>query len=282
MEQIKTIIELRKRLASIRKSDKKIILVPTMGNLHEGHLSLVRQALKLADYVVVTIFVNPTQFVVGEDFDDYPRTLEEDLKLLSDSNVDLVFIPDTQEIYPDDSETTTEVTVPELDSIYCGEYRPGHFKGVATIVTKLFNMVQPDCAIFGEKDYQQLLVIRSLVKNLNLPIEIVGSPTIREEDGLAMSSRNRYLSIEERQSAPLLYGCLSEVAEALEQGSTNYKKLENDAIFRLKEGGFRPEYFSICDAESLNIPNNQRLVVISAAWLGKARLIDNVAVQTYD
>ena len=282
MFKVKEINIVREQMAAIRTDRKKIALVPTMGNLHEGHLSLVKLAKKIAEYVVVSIFVNPTQFVAGEDFDDYPRTLDTDLELLGKLDVDLIFIPDTSEIYPEGNEITAEVTVPELDSIFCGKYRPGHFKGVATVVTKLFNIVQPDVAIFGEKDYQQLLVIRNLVKNLDMPIEIIGSPTLREEDGLAMSSRNKYLTQAERKQAPLLYQCISKVAEAVKNGDMDYEKLEKKAISTLKEAGFKPEYLSICDSKTLKSPVNQRLVILTAAWLGKARLIDNVAVQTYD
>ncbi len=282
MEQVQRINPLREILSQVRKENKKIALVPTMGNLHEGHLSLVKQVQECGDYVVATIFVNPTQFVEGEDFDSYPRTLESDLAKLEHLNVDLVFIPDMNEIYPDGDKVTTEVTVPELYSIYCGEFRPGHFKGVATIVTKLFNIVQPNVAIFGEKDYQQLLVIRNLVENLELPIEIIGSATIREGDGLAMSSRNQYLSDSERKQAPLLYRCLKDIAKAIEKGDKNFEKLEKDAIFLLEQAEFKPEYLSICDAKTLKTPMNQKLVIIVAAWLGKARLIDNVAVQSYD
>lgn len=282
MERIEKINVLRQKLGSARKAEKKIALVPTMGNLHQGHLSLVKQAQSLADYVVVSIFVNPTQFVAGEDFDNYPRTLDADLAYLKHLNVDLVFIPDMAEVYPNDAQITTEVIVPELDSIYCGEFRPGHFKGVATVVCKLFNIVQPDIAVFGEKDYQQLLVIRSLVKNLNLPIDIYGAATMRETDGLAMSSRNMYLDEAERQKAPLLFKAIMEVAESLIRGDSNYKNLEKNAISSLKEAGFKLEYFSICDSKTLKKPINQELVILAAAWLGKARLIDNVAVQSYD
>lgn len=282
MERIEKINTLREKLGSVRKADKKIALVPTMGNLHQGHLSLVKQAQSLADYVVVSIFVNPTQFVAGEDFDNYPRTLDADLEYLKHLNVDLVFIPDMAEVYPDDVQITTEVIVPELDSIYCGEYRPGHFKGVATVVCKLFNIVQPDIAVFGKKDYQQLLVIRSLVKNLNLPIDIYGAATMRETDGLAMSSRNMYLNEDERQKAPLFFKVIMEVAESIKSGESNYENLERNAISSLKEAGFKPEYFSICDSKTLKSPINQELVILAAARLGKARLIDNVAVQSYD
>lgn len=280
MEQVQSISSLREILSQVRKANNKIALVPTMGNLHAGHLSLVNQVQARADYVVVSIFVNPTQFVEGEDFDSYPRTLESDLEQCENLNVDLVFMPDMNEIYPDGNIITAEVTVPELDSIYCGKYRPGHFKGVATIVTKLLNIVQPDLAIFGEKDYQQLLVIRSLVENLCLPTEIMGSPTVREEDGLAMSSRNQYLTEAERKQASLLHKCLGQMASAIKNGESDYEKLEKDAISSLKEAGFKPDYLSICDSMTLKEPKNQRLVIIAAAWLGKARLIDNVAVQT--
>ena len=282
MERIEKINVLREKLSLVRKADKKIALVPTMGNLHEGHLSLVKLAQSLADYVVVSIFVNPTQFVAGEDFENYPRTLEADLEYLKHLNVDLVFIPDMAEVYPGDVQITTEVVVPELDSIYCGEYRPGHFKGVATVVCKLFNIVQPEIAVFGEKDYQQLLVIRSLVKNLNLPIDIYGAATMHETDGLAMSSRNMYLNETERQKAPVLYKALMAVAKSIKRGESNYQNLEKNAISSLKNAGFKPEYFSICDSKTLKPPINQDVVIVAAAWLGKARLIDNVAVQSYD
>lgn len=282
MQEVSKISEVREQLAMIRQAGKTIALVPTMGNLHAGHLSLVKQVQDKADYIVVTIFVNPTQFVEGEDFESYPRTLDSDLKQLENLNVDMVFIPDNNEIYPTGNNITAEVTVPELDSIYCGEFRPGHFKGVATIVTKLFNIVQPDMAIFGEKDYQQLLVIQSLVNNLNLPIEIIGSAIMREKDGLAMSSRNQYLSEEERKIAPILYENINKIALKLQNGDRNYEKMEKDAIFTLKNAGFRPEYLKICDSETLLPPKEGNLVIIVAAWLGKARLIDNVAAHTYD
>lgn len=281
MKIIDTIKAIREQLGVVRRADKKIALVPTMGNLHQGHLALVEQVQKVSDHVVVSIFVNPTQFVEGEDFDKYPRTLEEDLGLLESLNVDSVFVPNTNEIYGD-AELTVEVSVPELDSIYCGEFRPGHFQGVATIVTKLFNIVQPDIAIFGAKDYQQLLVIRSVVNNLNLPIEVIGAPTVREVDGLAMSSRNTYLTDQERLQAPILKKCITETAIAIKNGDVNYKDLENRAKKTLVDAGFRLDYFSICDAKTLKLPINQELVILAAAWLGKARLIDNVAVQSYD
>ena len=282
MQQVRKISDVREQLSVVRKESKSIALVPTMGNLHEGHLSLVKQVQERADYIVVTVFVNPTQFVEGEDFESYPRTLESDLAQLQELNVDMVFIPDNDEIYPAGNQVMAEVTVPELDSIYCGEFRPGHFKGVATIVSKLFNIVQPDMAIFGEKDYQQLLVIRSLVESLNLPIEIIGAVTTRENDGLAMSSRNQYLTKKEREIAPLLYENLNKIALKLKNNDKNYEKLEEEAVSGLKSAGFRPEYLKICDSDTLKAEKKGNLVIIAAAWLGKARLIDNVAVHTYD
>ncbi len=280
MQQLSSIKQLRSLLDSVRGAGQSVALVPTMGNLHAGHLSLVEIAKQHADYIVATIFVNPSQFVAGEDFEHYPRTLDSDLRELKQLEVDLIFTPDVEEIYP--SSANTEVTVPELDSIFCGEYRPGHFKGVATIVTKLLNIVQPDVAVFGEKDYQQLLVIRSLVRDLNIPVNIIGGPIIREADGLAMSSRNQYLTETERKSATVLNQCLNTIKSAIEAGERDYSELEKQAFSRLSEAGFKPEYVSICDVNDLKSPRNDNIVIIAAAWLGKARLIDNVAVQTYD
>ena len=280
MQQIHSINSLREALDSIRHSGKTIGLVPTMGNLHAGHLSLIELAASHADVVVASIFVNPSQFVEGEDFADYPRTLATDLEKLGDSNTSIVFIPDVESIYPADMDT--EVTVPSLDSIYCGEYRPGHFKGVATVVTKLFNIVCPDVAVFGEKDYQQLLVIRRLVADLNIPVQVISAPIVRESDGLAMSSRNQYLSDTERDKATKLYECLSNMAEAIKLGRKDFANMEAKAVKELTAVGFKPDYVSIRDANTLNSAQTGSLVIIAAAWLGKARLIDNVAVQSYD
>ena len=276
-----TIREARGQLEYARMSPGKIALVPTMGNLHRGHLSLVKHAKQTAKYVVVSIFVNPTQFVEGEDFDDYPRTPDVDLRLLEELDTDLVFIPTPAEIYPK-LDIEAEVVVPALDSIYCGKFRPGHFKGVATVVLKLFNITKPDIALFGKKDYQQLLIIRALVRSLDLPIEIIGLATVREADGLAISSRNHYLSEEERKCAPMLYQCLMKAAETIKSGERNYKKLADQSMTVLKKAGFQSEYFSICDAETLKSPINRKLVIIAAAWLGKTRLIDNITVDVYD
>ncbi len=283
IETITTVRELRENISQWRRQGEKIVLVATMGNLHAGHLSLVEKAKTLGERVVVTIFVNPTQFVEGEDFDHYPRTLESDLDLLQPLKADLVFVPGVAEVYPNAHESLTQVSVPSLDGIFCGASRPGHFTGVATVVSKLFNLVQPDCAIFGEKDYQQLLLIRRMVADLNLPIEIVGATTIRENDGLAMSSRNQYLTREQRIKAPFLYQILREVAEKLSQGVENYRELEKKSINKLENHGFMVDYLSICNADDLSAPENGsrvsgNMVILAAVLQGKARLIDNVLV----
>ena len=282
IKEIKKVTDLCFELAEIRKSKKKISLVPTMGYLHEGHLSLIKYAQNISDYTVVSIFVNPTQFVVGEDFDEYPRTLDSDIESISKLNVDLVFMPDTEEIYPVNDQASIEVPVSELESIHCGKYRPGHFRGVATVVSKLFDMVKPDIAIFGEKDYQQLLIIRSLVKSLFLPIEIIGLPTVREKSGLAMSSRNNYLSQSDRQRAPMLHECIKTTIKSIKNGVIDYVYLEKEAKFFLEKAGFKIDYYSICDLDTLRAPINENLVILAAVWLGKTRLIDNARVHTYD
>ena len=282
IKEIKKVTDLCFELAEIRKSKKKISLVPTMGNLHEGHLSLIKYAQNISDYTVVSIFVNPTQFVAGEDFDEYPRTLDSDIESISKLNVDLVFVPDTEEIYLVNDQASIEVPVSELESIHCGKYRPGHFRGVATVVSKLFDMVKPDIAIFGEKDYQQLLIIRSLVKSLFLPIEIIGLPTVREKSGLAMSSRNNYLSQSDRQRAPMLHECIKTTIKSIKNGVIDYVYLEKEAKFFLEKAGFKIDYYSICDLDTLRAPINENLVILAAVWLGKTRLIDNARVHTYD
>ena len=282
IKEIKKVTDLCFELAEIRKSKKKISLVPTMGNLHEGHLSLIKYAQNISDYTVVSIFVNPTQFVAGEDFDEYPRTLDSDIESISKLNVDLVFVPDTEEIYPVNDQASIEVPVSELESIHCGKYRPGHFRGVATVVSKLFDMVKPDIAIFGEKDYQQLLIIRSLVKSLFLPIEIIGLPTVREKSGLAMSSRNNYLSQSDRQRAPMLQECIKTTIKSIKNGVIDYVYLEKEAKFFLEKAGFKIDYYSICDLDTLRTPINENLVILAAVWLGETRLIDNARLHTYD
>lgn len=280
MQEISTTEALREQLTEWRHSGDHIALVPTMGNLHEGHLSLVNLARKHAERVVVSIFVNPTQFSDGEDYEEYPRSLETDKRKLKRLNTDLLFAPDVETMYPFGIDNATSVTVPVLTEEFCGAFRPGHFEGVTTVVSRLFSLVQPDVAVFGQKDYQQQLVIRRLVEDLSLPIEIIRGPTQREEDGLALSSRNQYLSEEERKTAPKLFAILTQIGDEVESGKRNYDELEERALNELKNLGFDPEYVSIRRAENLEAPNrdSDQLVILGAAWLGQARLIDNVLV----
>ncbi len=280
MQEISTTEALREQLSEWRHAGDHIALVPTMGNLHEGHLSLVRLASRHAERVVVSIFVNPTQFAEGEDYEEYPRSLEADRRKLKRLHVDLLFAPDVETMYPLGLENATSVTVPVLTEDLCAAFRPGHFDGVTTVVSRLFSLVQPDVAVFGQKDYQQQYVIRHLVEDLSLQIEVVCGPTQREEDGLAMSSRNQYLTETERAIAPKLYAVLNRVGEQLESGKKSYEKLEDSAVADLEKLGFEPDYVSIRRAENLDLPDreNDQLVVLAAASLGDARLIDNVIV----
>jgi len=281
MQLVHTVSEMRARVAIWRHDYERIALVPTMGNLHAGHLALVEAAQKLAERVLVSVFVNPTQFGPNEDFDRYPRTLQADVTALEAAGADLVFAPDVDEMYPGGTESGTVVEVPGLSDILCGAARPGHFRGVTTVVARLFNMAQPDRAFFGEKDYQQLLVIRRMVRDLSIPVDVRGVDIVREADGLAMSSRNQYLSEPEREIAPQLYRRLAEVAAALRGGNRDYAGLEQAAMQHLAEAGFAPEYVAIRRAEDLAEPRHPRdaLRVLGAARLGSARLIDNLAAE---
>ena len=280
MQVISTTKALREQLSDWRHSGDHIALVATMGNLRDGHLSLVRLARKHAERVVVSVFVNPTQFGEGEDFEDYPQSLERDKRMLKRFHTDLLFVPDIETMYPFGIENATSVTVPVLTDDLCGTFRPGHFDGVTSVVSRLFSLVQPDVAIFGQKDYQQQLVIRRLAEDLSLPIEIICGPTRREEDGLAQSSRNQYLSDKERAIAPNLFATLNDIGQDLESGKRNYDELEQHAVTKLLKLGFEPEYVTIRRAENLDMPDrdNDELIVLAAATLGKARLIDNVVV----
>lgn len=270
--------ELRALVSAWRRAGERIAFVPTMGNLHPGHGSLVGRACELADRVIVSIFVNPLQFGPNEDFAAYPRTPDEDRRVLESLNVDLLFAPEVADIYPRGQQSTARVHVPVIEDILCGAFRPGHFMGVATVVTKLLNIVQPDVAVFGEKDYQQLLIIRRATLDLCMPIEIVGVPTARESDGLAMSSRNRYLSAEQRAAAPAIYAELQRARSAIESGATDLAAIAQRGSEALRQAGFRPDYFEIRDAATLEEANAQSrdLVVLTAARIGRARLIDNV------
>lgn len=277
MKQVVSVAQLRESVGGL---DGRIALVPTMGNLHEGHLTLVRRACEIADQVVVSIFINPMQFDREQDLRAYPRTEDHDLDLLQAEGVDLVFTPSAKAIYPGSMEKHTRVEVPGSSDIFCGASRPGHFIGVATIVCKLFNMVQPRFAVFGKKDFQQLLIIRRMVEDLAMPIGIVGVDTVREADGLAMSSRNNYLTPEQRRAAPALYQALKQISDALLRGERNYPALEDRATRHIAAAGMQPDYFSIRRARDLEVPgrDERRLVILGAAFLGMARLIDNLEV----
>jgi pantoate--beta-alanine ligase len=277
MDTIVRSSELRQRVSQWRSAGQRVGFVPTMGNLHAGHGNLVKQASQLADRVVVSIFVNPLQFGPNEDFAAYPRTPDEDRKLLESLNADLLFMPSVDEMYPQGQVETARVQVPGLDEILCGAFRPGHFTGVATIVTKLLNLVQPDVALFGEKDYQQLMIIRRAATDLCMPMEIVGVATMREPDGLAMSSRNRYLSEQDRRVAPQIFAELERARHAIESGADDFEALEQAGFEALQRSGFRPDYFSVRDAATLGAPSKGTdLVILTAARIGRARLIDNV------
>ncbi len=278
MQVVESIKDLRRQVKLWRQQGETIALVPTMGNLHQGHLQLVKEARQCADRVVASIFVNPTQFGVGEDFYSYPRTEKQDRQKLTDSHTDLLFLPGGGEIYP--SSPDTVVTVNSLSDMHCGISRKGHFSGVATIVCKLFNIVQPDTAFFGLKDYQQLAVIRRMVDDLNIPVEIRAVATVREADGLAMSSRNGYLSTEQRKIAPLLFRSLNTAKQMICAGDENFAAIEQQQLESLQKAGFETDYFLICRADDLQPVTvfDADLVILAAAKLGNARLIDNIQV----
>ena len=284
MQTLSTIAALRERVRQERSNGARIGLVPTMGNLHRGHLSLIDYAREASDYVVVSLFVNPLQFGPGEDFERYPRTLLQDEQQLAAVGANLVFAPSVEEVYQKPLAETTRVELRGLSDILCGAHRPGHFAGVATVVNMLFNMVQPDVAVFGQKDYQQLLIIRRMVEDLHLPIQVLSAPTVREPDGLAMSSRNAYLTESERRTAARLYRSLCHARDRLRAGDRDYSSLEDEGMQALGAAGFRPEYFTARRAQDLSEPagDEATLVVLAAAWLGRARLIDNVLVHGMD
>ena len=272
-----TVSELRQHVSQAHQKGLSVGFVPTMGNLHEGHMSLVRQAATQCDYVVSSIFVNPLQFNDQNDLSRYPRTFEQDKDLLENNGCHLVFAPDVDEMYPSGQENQTIVSVPDVSEGLCGGARPGHFDGVATVVSKLFNMVQADKAFFGEKDFQQLAVIRKMVRDLCIPTEIIGVPTERNASGLALSSRNGYLTPDELRTATGLYQTLQEVAEAIRQGNAISATMEA-ARERFSQRGFRVDYLELYNAETLKpaITDDTNLVVLGAGFLGAARLIDNL------
>ncbi|MEH6592099.1 MAG: pantoate--beta-alanine ligase [Halioglobus sp.] len=270
--------QLQSAISTLRQNGQTIAFVPTMGNLHEGHLLLVRKARELCDIVVVSIFVNPLQFSANEDLDTYPRTMVADKEKLFSEGVQILYAPLVDEIYPEGMAAQTQVQVPDLADTLCGSSRPGHFNGVTTVVTKLFNIVQPDVAVFGEKDFQQLSIIRKMTTDLCMPIEIVGVATCRDSDGLAKSSRNGGLSSDERLIAPVIHQTLMSCREAIACGFDNFLQLESHARMKLLQAGFEPDYFAIRDARTLQVvtEDTEEIAILAAARLGSTRLIDNV------
>lgn len=279
MKTVVTQTDLRQQVRVWRQQGLTIGFVPTMGNLHAGHISLVELAKQRADKVIVSIFVNPLQFNDKADLSAYPRTLEQDALKLSDAECDLIFTPSVEVMYPQGMADQSVISVPRVGDRLCGAHRPGHFDGVATVVAKLFNLVSPDIAIFGEKDYQQLLLIKKMVVDMNMAIDIVSAPTRRESNGLAMSSRNQYLTTEQQQQAAALYQHLEQIKQQLQQGHNDWEQLCEQTKQQLAEQGFKPDYVEICRADDLMPakPGDKALRILVAAQFGTARLIDNIA-----
>jgi pantoate--beta-alanine ligase len=280
MQTLTGIAAIRAQVAAWRAAGQRIGFVPTMGSLHAGHMSLLSAARYRADRVIASVFVNPLQFGPGEDFERYPRTPEDDARLLEEAGCDLLFLPAVDEIYPEGRDSATRVSVKPLSEILDGAHRPGHFDGVATIVAKLFGIVQADVAVFGEKDFQQLAIVRRMTADLAIPVEIVGAPTVRSPDGLAMSSRNRYLSDAERALAPRIYATLRAAAERIYGGERDYAAIATWGAEALRAAQMQPDYVEIRDSTTLLSPDaaSRELVILIAARLGKARLIDNLRV----
>jgi pantoate--beta-alanine ligase len=280
MESVTTNAAVRERVRAWRREGHRVAFVPTMGNLHPGHVSLIELARQRGDRFVASIFVNPMQFGPNEDFAHYPRTPRDDERMLAAAGCDLMFMPDVAEIYPSGAERATRVEVPGLSRILEGEFRPGHFEGVSTVVAKLFHIVEPQIAVFGEKDFQQLAVIRRMVADLCMSVEIVPAPTVRDADGVAMSSRNQYLSAAERALAPTIYATLSAAGRRLTGGDADFASIERAGFTALEAAGLRPDYFAIRQASDLNPPgaHERQLVVLTAARMSKARLIDNIRI----
>jgi pantoate--beta-alanine ligase len=281
MDTVTTVEDVRARIRDWRAAGDRIAFVPTMGNLHAGHMSLLSAARFRADRVVASIFVNPLQFGPADDFLRYPRTPTEDSLLLSEAGCDLLFAPTVEQIYPDGGSQPTLITVRGLSDGLCGVFRPGHFEGVATVVAKLFGIVAPDVAIFGEKDFQQFAVISQMTRDLAIPVQVIGAPTVRAPDGLALSSRNRYLSSEERVRAPAIYAALSAIVRRIAAGEDDFAALEAAGREMLEKQAFKTDYFSVCDAHTLKAPTrlSTDLVVLTAVRMRGARLIDNVQVR---
>ena len=274
------IAAVRERVRGWQREGLKVAFVPTMGNLHAGHVSLIEAARRHGERFIASIFVNPMQFGPNEDFAHYPRTPRDDERMLAEAGCSLMFMPEVGEIYPHGAERATRIEVPGLSRILCGEFRPGHFEGVSTVVAKLFHIVEPDVAVFGAKDFQQLTVIRRMVDDLCMPVQIVAAPTVRDADGLAMSSRNQYLTPSERALATQIYATLQAAAHRLRAGDAEFASIERAGFVALESAGLRPEYFAVRQASDLSspAPDARELVVLAAVRLSKARLIDNVQV----
>lgn len=281
MNTVHSVAQLRAALARARQENKRIGLVPTMGNLHEGHIALVEMALQRTDHVIVSIFVNPLQFGPNEDLASYPRTLAEDQQKLLDAGAHMVFAPSVSDMYPEGMDGHTQVSVPVVSEGLCGASRPGHFDGVSTVVSKLLNMVQPDIAVFGEKDFQQLAVIRKMAHDLCLPVQIMGAPIVRAADGLALSSRNGYLDESQRRVAPHLYQTLQHIKQQLLAGREDFPSVIEEARVRLVAAGFTPDYLDLRDAVTLQPANSEtkEIAILAAVFLGRTRLIDNLFCQ---
>ena len=281
MRVVESLATLRGDIAQYRRRGVRIVFVPTMGNLHAGHLALVDEAQRCGERVVASIYVNPLQFAANEDLSRYPRTPDADRRELERHGVHLLFMPDDVTMYPVGLDQQTKVEVPELSDILCGAHRPGHFRGVTTVVSRLLNMVQPDTAVFGKKDYQQLVIIRRMVRDLAIPVKVVGVDIVRAKDGLALSSRNAYLDAGQRAVAPLLYQSLRRAQETIAARSMKFGEIERNSMQFLAEKGFEPEYFKICRRNDLSAPqtSDRELVILTAAKLGTTRLIDNLEVE---
>ena len=284
MQTVKHIADVRSAVVAARATDAdrtvRVALVPTMGNLHAGHLTLVEAAQAEHDFVIASIFVNPLQFGAGEDFGSYPRTLEQDAAALAQIGTDLLFAPEVEELYPHGQADHAKIILPELADTLCGSHHPGHFDGVATVVMKLLNITKPDSALFGEKDFQQLLILKTMAHDFNLDVTIAGVPTVRADDGLALSSRNQYLTDDERSRAPKIHATLSDIAGAIAAGATNHDNLLEHGRSALTKAGFEIDYLQLVDANSLREPqaNTKELRLLVAANLGRARLIDNIGI----
>lgn len=281
MQVFHQVDSLRQALREARAAGKRVGFVPTMGNLHDAHLALVETAKAYADVVVCSIFVNRLQFGLNEDWDKYPRTLERDSEKLRSVGCDYLLCPDEQEIYPNGMDAQTRVIVPTMADVLCGASRPGHFEGVTTVVSKLFNIVQPDTAVFGIKDFQQIAIIRRMVEDLCIPVEIIAGEIVRESDGLAMSSRNSFITEQERSKANQLYTSISWVCKELQAGTRDFQRLESEAKLQIESAGFKPDYVSICNSKTLApvADDDIQITVLAAMYTQGARLIDNVSVE---